>query len=108
MKLPRGLFGAAVKKARISKNLTQEKLAELIGITPAHLKQLESGRRNPSFDVLFEIAHLLSLSLDALMCNNYDGATDMRGRINTCLDRCDVHEHEVIYAAVEAMLKKDG
>ena len=52
MDLPRGLLGSAIKRARLDKNLTQEKLAEIINITPMHMKQLESERRNPSVEVL--------------------------------------------------------
>ena len=102
----RGSLGSAIKKARVEKKLTQEKLAEIIGITPAHMKQLESGRRKPSVDVLYKLVHALDLSLDSLFSNSDDDAQEMINRINLCLDRCNVHELQVAYATIEAMLNK--
>ena len=107
MQLQRGLFGSYVRKSRLDKKLTQEKLAELIGITPTHLKQLESERRKPSVDVLFNLAYTLDLSLDSLLSNTQEDTQELRNRINICLDRCSVHEQRVVYAAVEAMLDKN-
>jgi len=100
-------FGAAIKKARLEKKLTQEKLAELIGITPNHIKQIESGRREPSVKVLNRLVQVLDLSLDSLFSNSYDDALELKNKINLCLDRCSVHELQVAYATLEAMLKKN-
>lgn len=106
MQLQRGLFGSSIKKARLEKKFTQERLAEIVGITPTHLKQLESERRKPSVDVLFSLAFTLDLSLDSLLSNSQDVSQELRRRIDLCLDRCSVHEQKVIYAAIEAMLNK--
>jgi len=106
MSLPRGVLGKAIKKARNEKNLTQEKLAELIGITPMHVKQLESERRKPSVEVLFKIVDCLDLSLDSLLQDNDDEAQEIIGKINLCLGQCGIHELQVAYATVEAMRKR--
>ena len=106
MELQRGLFGSSIKKARLEKKLTQERLAEVVGITPTHLKQLESERRKPSVDVLYSLAYSLDLSLDSLLSKTQDGSQELRNRINLCLDRCSVHEQKIVYATIEAMLDK--
>ena len=62
----RGL-GEAIRAARIRRGLTQEALAELLDITPIHLKNMESSRRNPSVQLLFALMELLDLSVDALV-----------------------------------------
>ena len=46
------------------KGLTQEALAELLDITPIHLKNMESSRRNPSVPLLFEMMELLEFSVE--------------------------------------------
>ena len=107
MDSPRGSLGSAIKNARVEKKLTQERLAEIIGITPAHMKQLESERRKPSVDVLYKLVHALNLSLDSLFSNTDDNSQDLKQRINLCLDRCSVHELQVAYATIEAMLNKE-
>ena len=106
MELPRGTFGRAIKNARNAKKLTQEKLAEMIGITPAHMKQIESERRNASVEVLFKLVNALDLSLDFIFSNSDDDKQELAYKINLCLDRCSVHELQVVYATIEAMLNK--
>ena len=60
-------LGESIRAARMRKGLTQEALAELLDITPIHLKNMESSRRNPSVPLLFEMMELLDLSVDALV-----------------------------------------
>lgn len=38
------LIGEAIKKARLSKNLTQEQLGELIGVRKAQVSKIENGK----------------------------------------------------------------
>lgn len=60
-------LGEAIRAARMRKGLTQEALAELLDITPIHLKNMESSRRKPSVPLLFAMMELLDLSVDALV-----------------------------------------
>lgn len=41
-----------LKKFREKMNLTQEKMASVLGITVSHYKSIEYGYRNPSFELL--------------------------------------------------------
>ena len=67
MMLPKGTLGKTIKQTRLERSLTQEKLAELVNITPTHLKQIESERRKPSIEVLFRLAKTLNFSIDNLI-----------------------------------------
>lgn len=60
-------LGEAIRSARMRKGLTQEALAELLDITPIHLKNMESSRRKPSVPLLFALMRLLDFSVDALV-----------------------------------------
>lgn len=60
-------LGNAIRAARLKKGYTQEQLSEILDITPAHLKHMEGGRRNPSVPLLFQMMELLDLSVDALV-----------------------------------------
>ena len=60
-------LGEAIRAARMRKGLTQEALAELLDITPIHLKNMESSRRKPSVPLLFAMMELLDFSVDALV-----------------------------------------
>ena len=59
-------FGERVKDLRKQKGMTQERLAEKAGITPAALSQIEKGARVPTIPVLHRIARVLGVSLDYL------------------------------------------
>ena len=60
-------LGNTIRSARIKKGYTQEYLAEILDITPSHLKMMEGGRRNPSVPLLFQMMELLDFSVDALV-----------------------------------------
>jgi len=108
MELPQGLLGSAIKKARLDKNLTQEGLAEIINITPMHMKQIESERRKPSVEVLYRIVSTLNFSLDSLFSNSDDEIQELRNKVILCLNRCNEYKLHVVYATVEALLKKES
>jgi len=107
MEAPKGSFGSAIKKARLEKKLTQEKLAELISITTNHVKQIESGRRDPSMQVLHKLVFALDFSLDSWYSNSNDENQELMNKINLCLGRCNVHELMITYATVAALLSPD-
>ena len=46
-------LGQNLKKYRLKKSLTQEFLAEKVGIHPTYVGKLESGKNNPSIKMLY-------------------------------------------------------
>ena len=71
-------LGEAIRAARMRKGLTQEALAELLDITPIHLKNIESSRRKPSVPLLFALLELLGFSVDALVFPEGSGNSVIR------------------------------
>lgn len=67
MELDRRALGETIRTARMKKGLTQECLAEMLDITPIHLKNIEGSRRLPSVPLLFQMMELLDFSVDALV-----------------------------------------
>lgn len=63
-------IGQRIKIARIKKDITQEAVADLIDITPAHMSNVETGKTKVSFPTLIAIANALSVSVDTLLCDN--------------------------------------
>ena len=52
-----------IKQRREMLKITQEALADLAGVGLRTLKQLESGKANPSFNTLQKIADVLGMEL---------------------------------------------
>lgn len=56
-----------IREIRKEKNITQERLAELIDKTTEHVSFIERGERSPSFEVLVDLAKTLGVSLSYLL-----------------------------------------
>lgn len=56
------ILGATIKELRKEKSLTQEKFAEIVGIDPNGLAQIESGRNFVSADVMSRLSNGLGVS----------------------------------------------
>lgn len=54
---------SAIKKRRETLNINQEALAELANIGLRTLKQIESGRGNPTINTLQKLADVLGMEL---------------------------------------------
>lgn len=56
-----------IKIARIKKGLTQEQLAEKLGLTNLTISGYEVGRTKPSLEVLIKLSDILEVSVDELL-----------------------------------------
>lgn len=59
-------FGKRVQKLRKERGLTQEKLAELIGVDRSYMGFIERGERNPTLDKISKITKALNVTLPEL------------------------------------------
>lgn len=55
------LFGKNVKKYRKAKGLSQERLAEMLGVTPEAVSKIETGKRFVTSDTLTKIVNALEI-----------------------------------------------
>ena len=61
-------IGESIKQHRKSKGITQEKLAELLGVSVMSVRRWEWGERNPDIGIISKLANVLSTSVSELMC----------------------------------------
>ena len=61
------LFGQRMRKVRLEKKVSQEKLAELAGLHRTYVSSVERGQRNISLLNIDKIASALGVSLQKLM-----------------------------------------
>ena len=66
-------IGARIRLARRDAGLTQEKLAEKIGVSTVFVSQLESGGRAPGLETLVKLSQTLHVSLDLLVLGGAPG-----------------------------------
>ena len=61
-----------LKESRKAKNLSVYKLSQISGVSETHIRDLERGDRNPSFDTLSRLVKPLGLSLAEMFRDSED------------------------------------
>lgn len=61
------IFAENLRAERARKSYTQEKLAEMAGITPEYLARIEKGKYSPSLVVITNLAIALDVTVDKLI-----------------------------------------
>ena len=102
------LLREAIRNERKDKRITQEELAEMLEVSPTHIKHIESGHRKPSIEILFEITKILNISLDGVVFSKNESArTDTREKVNRLLDVSDEASLHFILSVLEALREKE-
>ncbi len=91
-------FGVKLKALRKGQSLTQQQLADRIGVAKSVVSYYESGDRYPSYDILIKIARLFHTSTDYLLDIEKERVIDVSG-----LSESDI---AVVTSVVEALKKK--
>jgi len=67
--------GKVIQTARISKGLTQTALADRVESSLRTIIAIENGQRNPTFETIFKIIHVLSIPADLIFRPDATSAT---------------------------------
>jgi transcriptional regulator with XRE-family HTH domain len=59
-------LGLQIKTIRESKNLTQQNLADKVGVHLSYIGNIEIGAKQPSLETLFRIAEVLEVKVNDL------------------------------------------
>lgn len=60
-------IGGRLRQARQARGLSLRRLAEVLGVSPSLISQVETGRAKPSVNTLYALATELGISLDVLL-----------------------------------------
>ena len=60
-------YGSMIKELRIQNGLTQNQVAESLGVTPGYISNVENNRTAMSLRILMYYARLMGWSLDSLV-----------------------------------------
>lgn len=61
-------YRKVIKEYRKKENLTQERLAELLGYDTTYMSHIETGKREPSVDFFIKFSNLSGISFDYMFC----------------------------------------
>ncbi len=92
-------FGKRLKELRLSRNLRQDQVAEVVGVDKSSVSSYEIGDRQPSYAILVSLAKLFRVSTDYLLGITDDKNIDVSGLTD--------HEISVISELVSLMVEKN-
>ncbi|MEG2571027.1 MAG: helix-turn-helix transcriptional regulator [Clostridia bacterium] len=105
-------IGKRIRTARRAKGLSQEQLAECVGVGTTHVSHIETGNTIASMKIFIAIVDALDVSADALLCDNLEKSKDVFcGAIAEELMDCTAKETRFIAAMIKDMkqeLRKTG
>ncbi len=97
-------IGQRIRKYRKACNLSQEQLAEKIGISTTHMSHIETGNTKLSLPVFVDIANTLSVQTDALL---YDipqiNKTAIKQEITEILNSCSQRDMYVLNDVIKTV-----
>lgn len=96
-------IGQRIRKYRKASNLSQEQLAEKVGISVTHMSHIETGNTKLSLPVLVNIANTLSVQTDAIIYENPQiNKTTIKQELSELIDSCSVNELNVIIDVIKS------
>ncbi len=89
-------IGEKIRGYRKAKNLSQENLAERVGISVTHLSHIETGNTKLSLPVFVAIAQALEIQTDDLLNDHPSGRAVALGELSAVLDSCSTVQVRVL------------
>lgn len=103
-------LGKKIQYYRTKKGITQQELSDLIDVVPSNVSHIERGTNHVSLPTLVNIAEVLNVSLDQLLCGSITEAKGLRQDvIAELLEDCTQEEIESItdvLIAVKSAIRK--
>ena len=102
-------IGLRIKHYREMRGVTQEKLAEQIGISVGFMSKIEQGAKCPSLENFIAIANALKISANEILIDVLDTGCEVKAsELSERISGLPVSEQKKILAVVETMLDAAG
>lgn len=95
-------IGQRIRKYRKAQGLSQEQLAEQIGISVTHMSHIETGNTKLSLPVFVDIAEVLGIQTDDLLSDERGGRKLSMDELTEILETCSGAQLRIISDLVKA------
>lgn len=97
-------IGEKIKKIRLSKNLTQDYIANIADVNTSHISNIENNRVKVSLSTLVQICNALDTTVDYILADEYNQPTSaLEQEILHELQLCSDDTKEQILKIVKAL-----
>ena len=98
-------LGKRIREERLKLHLTQEKLAEDIGVSNTYIGLIERGERSLSLDTLVRLANRLGITIDYLLQDSVHPKNDVYENIwRQLFNNASPDQQEMIINVVKLLL----
>ncbi|MCF0126647.1 MAG: helix-turn-helix transcriptional regulator [Clostridia bacterium] len=104
------VIGERIRNARKKKGMTQERLAELIGVAVGYLSRVERGQSKVNLKRLSDISNALDISISEFITNIApQNEQYLEKEFKKILDKCTSEQRKLIYnvAKIISEIKKE-
>lgn len=97
-------IGSRIRAERTKQNISQEKLAEMVGVGTTHISHIETGNTIPSIKTFIAIINALNISSDELLRNHiYKAKHILEGEMAEIIKDCTDDESRIIADTVKTL-----
>lgn len=96
-------LGKAVRAARKNKHLSQEALAERVGVCKRTIIDIENNTGNPKFEILYGLVRELNLPLHQVFYPEVAENSELKNALMHELDNCSEYEMRIILSVVQSL-----
>lgn len=100
---PVNALGKAVRTTRKSKHLSQEALAERIGVCKRTIIDIENNTGNPKFELLYTLVRELNLPLYQVFYPEISENLELKDVLIQELNGCSEYEMKIIVSVVRSL-----
>ena len=99
-------MGQRISQYRKAKNMTQDQLAEAVGLTTHHLSAIERGASGVRVEALVQIINVLGCTADDIFCDVIDSGYKSRAsRISDELESLSPENRDKVLDVLETLIK---
>lgn len=96
------IIGNRIKQARVKKGITQEILAEKLGMSPEYCSKIECGKAKVNLERLSQISIILDTEIEYLISGTvYESKSYLKGDIAASINELNSHKLK----AIESIIK---
>ncbi|MCI8772132.1 MAG: helix-turn-helix transcriptional regulator [Lachnospiraceae bacterium] len=99
----REILGDVVRTTRKSRHLSQEALAERIGVCKRTIIDIENNIGNPKFEILYPLVRELDLPLYQVLYPEVEENSELKNVLMQEVSSCSEHELRIILSLVKSL-----
>ena len=108
MALDYHIIGERLKKARVEKNMTQEKLAEQLDVSIAFLSRIERGSSHINLKRLQQLCSILDVSEGYLLSGTSEDSKNYLNKdFQELLEKCNPEQLKLIYNLAKTVVESE-